>query len=547
HKLMIDPIIDSSIDLVFAHGPEMKYVLAGLPENRIGGYFESAKELAQNVSRIVADDDIILIKGSRRSSDFKHVKKHLIQSLKSNLKPTIQTVNYHHPHATGYGSITIRLSDDKIVGQVGDPYATQNEGLGNVLLIHHILDKVFDRKLDMNAMYEPTQVEIKENKSPNALPFKKDTKILVKDLISASIVSRSPNALLLLANQVLKSNRETMKILRKYRDEFKLNKDSVHNITGRRISNKKQVSTLEDLIKVGKVLFNKQPSVQSQLRESRFLYEGNIYDAKTNLFERGTISHGLFFGHNDSIAITMSRINNETYITAAIGAPDAFKRDLLIAESLKNMEIPLELNAPVNKTLPKEITLINDTSFNINFLGDTYFGEFYTKLRNRHGREDDALTTYGRDYSFSGIQPFFSEGNYNIVNFEAVLSEGDNDYLRERKRYTLHADPIETTPALKRQNIHAVTLATNHLMDFGENSLQNTLTAFELENITTLGAGNNITEAENNLVLHVNGKRIAIFNGYWYRHPMYRDYDFYAFHDKPGVSSLSGNLIEKIT
>src|SRR5699024_9542904 len=226
---------------------------------------------------------------------------------------------------------------------------------------------------------------------------------------------------------------------------------------------------------------------------------------------------------------------------------DAFKRDLLIAESLKNMEIPLELNAPVNKTLPKEITLINDTSFNINFLGDTYFGEFYTKLRNRHGREDDALTTYGRDYSFSGIQPFFSEGNYNIVNFEAVLSEGDNDYLRERKRYTLHADPIETTPALKRQNIHAVTLATNHLMDFGENSLQNTLTAFELENITTLGAGNNITEAENNLVLHVNGKRIAIFNGYWYRHPMYRDYDFYAFHDKPGVSSLSGNLIEKIT
>src|SRR5699024_12241403 len=144
------------------------------------------------------------------------------------------------------------------------------------------------------------------------------TKLYTLSLHDALPIS---NALLLLANQVLKSNRETMKILRKYRDEFKLNKDSVHNITGRRISNKKQVSTLEDLIKVGKVLFNKQPSVQSQLRESRFLYEGNIYDAKTNLFERGTISHGLFFGHNDSIAITMSAINNETYITAAIGAP----------------------------------------------------------------------------------------------------------------------------------------------------------------------------------------------------------------------------------
>src|SRR5699024_2305208 len=175
------------------------------------------------------------------------------------------------------------------------------------------------------------------------------------------------------------------------------------------------------------------------------------------LFERGTISHGLFFGHNDSIAITMSRINNETYITAAIGAPDAFKRDLLIAESLKNMEIPLELNTPVNKTIPKEITLINDTSYNINFIRDTKYGKIYTKLRNRDCREDDALTTNGRDYTFSGIQPIFSEGNYNIVKCEEVISEGDNDKLRERKRYTLHADPIETTPALKRQNIHAVT------------------------------------------------------------------------------------------
>src|SRR5699024_172636 len=102
----------------------MKYMLGHLPETLIGGYFENAKELAEHVARIVTDDDFLLIKGSPRSSDFKHVKKYLIQSLKRPAKPIIQRVNYHQPYATGYGALTVRLSDDKIVGQVGNTEAT---------------------------------------------------------------------------------------------------------------------------------------------------------------------------------------------------------------------------------------------------------------------------------------------------------------------------------------------------------------------------------------------------------------------------------------
>lgn len=547
HKLLVQPIIDSSIDLVFVHGSEMKYVLEDLPEQLIGGYFNNSKDLAKHVANIVTANDFVLIKGSPRSSDFKHVKKHLIKSLKTDTQPEIRAVNYAHPHATGLGALTVRLSDDKIVGQIGQMNVTQNQGLGNVILLHHILTLLFDRKLKLSEMYMPTSVEVNENKAPRSLQLRLNEKISLRDLIYTSIVNCAPNALLLLANQVLEGNRKTMELLREYRMQLRLGVDAVYNITGRRITNKRQMTSLDDLIKVGKLLFEKQSSILSLLSINQYFYQDRLYDAKTNLFDYGCISHGLFFGHKNSMALTLSQVNGERYLTAVIGAPNAYKRDLLVRESLEDV---LKGSSVIDRdqSYPSEINIGSDKElYTINFLGDTYFGEFYTRLRQRQNKGIDALTKFGRDYSFSGIQPFFSQGDYNIANFEAVLSDGDHNPLRERKRYTLHADKKETVPALKRQNIHAVTLANNHLMDYGTSSLKETLQAFHKEDIVTIGAGSNLENAERYLTLNAGNKRVTIFNGYWYRHPMYRDYDFYAFDDKSGVASLSGNLLDNIS
>src|SRR5699024_10902269 len=91
-----------------------------------------------------------------------------------------------------------------------------------------------------------------------------------------------------------------------------------------------------------------------------------------------------------------------------------------------------------------------------------------------------------------------------------------------------------------------VTLANNHLMDCGTDGLQLTINQLNEANIKLIGAGMNQTEAEKPYTQEINGQRVTIFNGYWYRNPMYYNYDFYALGNKPGVACLSGNLIQNI-
>ena len=46
--------------------------------------------------------------------------------------------------------------------------------------------------------------------------------------------------------------------------------------------------------------------------------------------------------------------------------------------------------------------------FEMNIIGDTYFGEYYT--RKRQAKDiDDALTSKGRYYSFDGIRDFLKQ------------------------------------------------------------------------------------------------------------------------------------------
>ena len=43
----------------------------------------------------------------------------------------------------------------------------------------------------------------------------------------------------------------------------------------------------------------------------------------------------------------------------------------------------------------------------MNIIGDTYFGEYYTKTPSKD--IDDALTSKGRHYSFDGIRDFLKQ------------------------------------------------------------------------------------------------------------------------------------------
>lgn len=538
HKQMVQPLIDAKVDLVFAHGKEMKYVLDDLPNFMVGGFFEDAKACAKAATQFIEPGDLVLLKGSRRASDFKIMKKELVKYAKK--KPVLKYKSLGNPLAKTHGAITFSMSDERELAVVGDQAAKQKQGIGNVLLLSLILDGLFSGKIHLTDSVKINARIARESKTPRSIPLKEGEIIKFSELLQAFIIHDSPNAILALAIHLFGSTKKAHQAIQQLAKKLSIQPDAVKNVTGRRISNRDQLTTLDDLVKAAKYLFDRLPHELTLLNHTSTIIKNNELMSYSHLIDSQIATHSFMYGQNRSIGLALIKLKEKSCISIVLGARDAFHRDYLIGQSISafmNEENLPKIN-PVNFITKKR-------AYKVNVLADTYFGEFYTDIRKRRKRED-ALTKYDYHHSFKKIRPILNEGDFNIANFEAALTDEKTSKLKPIKPYVLYANPELTVDALKKEGIHAVTLGNNHLMDFGEKGLEKTIYEFKEVNITPFGAGKTSKDAETPLVHIINGKRIVYFSAYWYRHPMHRKFNFYASSFAPGVACLSGGLIEQI-
>lgn len=78
-----------------------------------------------------------------------------------------------------------------------------------------------------------------------------------------------------------------------------------------------------------------------------------------------------------------------------------------------------------------------------------------------------------------------------------------------KKAYTFRADP-ERVEVLGQLGVDAVTLANNHVYDYGEEALLDTFTVLEEAGVPYFGAGRTLEEAMRPLYLEVEGKTVAL-------------------------------------
>lgn len=106
----------------------------------------------------------------------------------------------------------------------------------------------------------------------------------------------------------------------------------------------------------------------------------------------------------------------------------------------------------------------------------------------------------------------FERSDYRVVNLEAPLTY---DYPRNRilktGRYLCSA-PETTMPFLRKLKIDLVTLANNHIMDYGRNGLFDTFASLDKDRIDYVGAGRNLEEAQKIKSYERDGIKIAILN-----------------------------------
>ena len=106
----------------------------------------------------------------------------------------------------------------------------------------------------------------------------------------------------------------------------------------------------------------------------------------------------------------------------------------------------------------------------------------------------------------NGIRILFNNSDFNIANLECAIT--DEPITPDDKEWTF-ALPSKYVNVIKDAKINLLTLANNHILDFGEKALLNTIKVLDDNGILHIGAGKNISEADKVYIKEIEGKRYA--------------------------------------
>lgn len=136
------------------------------------------------------------------------------------------------------------------------------------------------------------------------------------------------------------------------------------------------------------------------------------------------------------------------------------------------------------------------------FVGDILFDDEYAIMANllrRGGTIKDGIS--------EPLLEQLRDVDVLVANNEFPFTE--KGMPTEGKAYTFRADP-ETTSYLHDMGVDVAVLANNHIYDFGETGLLDTLDTLATAGIPSVGAGKNLDEAVSPLYFIVNDMKIAI-------------------------------------
>ena len=104
----------------------------------------------------------------------------------------------------------------------------------------------------------------------------------------------------------------------------------------------------------------------------------------------------------------------------------------------------------------------------------------------------------------------FNSADYKVCNFEgSFVSPNSNRIIKAGPHVSNSELALDF---IKKLNVNYAALANNHIMDYGVDSLVNTINVLNDNGIETLGAGKTYTEAYNPLIISNNKEKICIIN-----------------------------------
>ena len=138
-----------------------------------------------------------------------------------------------------------------------------------------------------------------------------------------------------------------------------------------------------------------------------------------------------------------------------------------------------------------------------------------------------------------GIRDVLDAADLALVNLECPFTERGEKLT---KNFNFRARP-ELVQILQSASVDVVTLANNHLMDYGREGLEDTIATLDAAKIAWFGAGEKDKVARRPLILKRNGLRIGFIGYYFQAAPdMLEPAVMYAQPRRPGVAGCFEDL-----
>jgi poly-gamma-glutamate synthesis protein (capsule biosynthesis protein) len=125
------------------------------------------------------------------------------------------------------------------------------------------------------------------------------------------------------------------------------------------------------------------------------------------------------------------------------------------------------------------------------------------------GSGGETYRTEGYFYPFAETAAILSGSDLAIGNLEAPLTRGGVEF--SSKRFRFRAAP-EAAQSLKEAGFSALSLANNHILDYGAAGLRETMAQLDRAGIVHVGAGEDLRQARQGVILTVKGKKVALFS-----------------------------------
>jgi len=109
-----------------------------------------------------------------------------------------------------------------------------------------------------------------------------------------------------------------------------------------------------------------------------------------------------------------------------------------------------------------------------------------------------------------GVIDLFADSDINIVNLEIPVTDNNSKIIKFGPNLKAYRESVMAV--LKVLNVHIATLANNHLTDYAEQGVADTLAFCKEHDIMTVGGGMNLNEAAQTLYLNSPEGKIAIVN-----------------------------------